>query len=46
MMELFAALRESVAGTPRHFAAAQQFRRFRAEADIGLDLVSTRLSPL
>jgi hypothetical protein len=34
MMKLFAALRESVVGTSRHFAATQHFCRFRIEADI------------
>ena len=29
-------------GTSRHFAAAQQFGRFRTEADIGPDFMSTR----
>jgi hypothetical protein len=31
----FAALLTVAFGTSRHFAAAQQLRRFRAEADIG-----------
>ena len=29
-------------GTSRHFAASRQCRCFRAEADIGLDFMSTR----
>ena len=32
----------STHGTSRHFAAAQQFGRFRTEADIGPDFMSTR----
>jgi hypothetical protein len=31
---LFAAMHESGYGTSRHFAATQQFSRFRSEADI------------
>ena len=31
-------------GTSRHFAASRQSRCFRAEADIGLDVMSTRPS--
>jgi hypothetical protein len=31
---VFAALRSVANGTSRHFAAAQQFGRFRSEADI------------
>ena len=31
-------------GTSRHFAASRQCRCFRAEADIGLDFMSTRLN--
>ena len=40
----FAALHESAFGTSRHFAAPQQFGRFRVEADIWPDFMSTRLS--
>jgi hypothetical protein len=36
--------RFSAIGTSRHFAAARQSRCFRAEADIGLDFMSTRPS--
>ena len=34
----------SVLGPSRHFVAARQFRRFRAEGDIGPDFASRRLS--
>ena len=40
----FAAVHESGFGTSRYFAAARQSRCFRAEADIGLDFMSTRPS--
>jgi hypothetical protein len=36
----FAALLTVAFGTSRHFAAAQQLRRFRAEADIGAGFYS------
>ena len=32
----------SLIGPKRHFAAARQFGRFRTDADIGLDFMSTR----
>ena len=39
----FAAMREAEDGTSRHFDAARQFGRFRTEAEIRLDFMSTRL---
>jgi hypothetical protein len=38
----FCALHMSLPGPSRHFAAAQQFRRFRRGADIGAGLMSPR----
>jgi hypothetical protein len=38
----FAALRSVAIGTKRHFAAAQQFGRFRSEADMRRQRVAYR----
>ena len=37
-------MHESEIGPKRHFAAARQFGRFRTDADIRLDFMSTRPS--
>ena len=39
-------MRSVALGTSRHFTAARQSRCFRAEADIGMDFMSTRPNPL
>ena len=40
----FSAVQNDAIGPKRHFAAARQFGRFRTDADIGLDFMSTRPS--